>query len=97
MFVRLLAVSTAPALATSLLHPQLHQHHQRQQQQLHASVILPKRHPQLSSARNGRCFRLFSSLAEKEKVENVNGATAYDAQQITVLSGLEPVRKRPGM
>ena len=31
------------------------------------------------------------------KATEVEPTTAYDAGQITVLSGLEPVRKRPGM
>jgi hypothetical protein len=38
-------------------------------------------------------------LATVEKAMEVNGAQneAYGAGQITVLSGLDPVRKRPGM
>ena len=53
------------------------------------AAVLPMRHKPQRTV-------LFSAV--EDSVDTIkNGASAYDAGQITVLEGLEPVRKRPGM
>lgn len=53
----------------------------------------------LLEPRNAKRRPLLPTRATVEETIQVNGAQdqAYGAGQITVLEGLEPVRKRPGM
>ena len=57
---------------------------------LHLALLLPPALRPIANRPRCSAVRLIAPLPERQK-------SAYGAEQITVLEGLEPVRKRPGM
>ena len=57
---------------------------------LHLALLLPPALRPIANKPRCSAVRLIAPLPERQK-------SAYGAEQITVLEGLEPVRKRPGM